>query len=176
MRATACCAAPPFRGPPEIAASTPGTYALLFRCRAARIRVGALGEVRLPAGAVVYVGSAFGPGGLAGRLRHHLRPIERPRWHIDYLRSALEVQGAWLGEGARCAEHQWAEVFAGMPAVALPRPRFGASDCRCRSHLFFWRRSPSRRRVQDALSAGSDASLLAFLPASRLRAWLWEPR
>jgi Uri superfamily endonuclease len=165
----------PSRGASVIAPSTPGTYALLFCSRAARIRVGALGEVRLPAGSVVYVGSAFGPGGLAGRLRHHLRPVARPRWHLDYLRPALELRGVWLGEGPRRAEHQWAGWFAGLPAVSLPHPRFGASDCRCRSHLFHWRRPPGRRRVEDGLRAGSDAGTLCFLRASQLRAWVAAP-
>lgn len=175
MRAGALGASQPVRVRVEIAPAACGTYALLFRSRPARIRVGALGEVSLCAGSVVYVGSAFGPGGLAGRLRHHLRPVERPRWHLDYLQPALEVKGAWIGVGARCAEHQWAEILAGLPAASLPRPRFGASDCRCRSHLVSWRRSPGSRKVRDALLAASDAEPVDFLPASRLRAWIGIP-
>lgn len=130
--------------------------------------MGALGEVALPAGWVVYVGSAFGSGGLSGRLRHHLRPVSRPRWHLDYLRSALDLQGAWIGAGPRDTEHRWAETFAGQPTVSLPRRRLGSSDCRCPSHLFHLRRVPGRRVVASQLRESSRASEIRFLPIARL--------
>lgn len=151
---------------------TKGTYALLFRSRSATIRVGALGEVVLLVGAVVYVGSAFGPGGLAGRLRHHLRPVTRPHWHLDHLRPALELRGAWVGAGTRRTEHDWARIFAELPSVAIPRKKFGASDCRCPSHLFHWRRTPGRRRVAERLRQESGARGVRYLPVSRLVSWV----
>ncbi|ELK52825.1 hypothetical protein D320_13259, partial [Haloferax sp. BAB-2207] len=49
-----------------------GTYALVFDAPEATVEVGALGEHRFPAGAYVYVGSAFGTGGLR-RVRRHRR-------------------------------------------------------------------------------------------------------
>lgn len=146
----------------------PGTYALLFRSSSAALRVGALGEVALREGFAVYVGSAFGPGGLAGRLRHHLKPVSRPHWHLDYLRPALELRGAWIGAGPRHVEHEWASIFADVPSASIPLARFGASDCRCASHLFHWRRAPGRRRTGERLRAVSAARSVEFMPAKRL--------
>jgi Uri superfamily endonuclease len=148
----------------------PGIYALLFRSQPAVVSVGALGEVVLPAGWLVYVGSAFGSGGLAGRLKHHLGPISQPRWHLDYLRTALEFRGAWVGFGSRQAEHEWAEILAELPSTTLPRERFGASDCRCASHLFAWSRRPEGRRLATRLLEKSSAQDVGFLPRLRLTA------
>ena len=33
-------------------------------------------------------------------------------------------------------EHRWAGILGSSPATTIPMERFGASDCRCRSHLF----------------------------------------
>lgn len=47
----------------------PGTYALILRSdSAARVRIGHLGVLAATRGYYVYIGSAFGPGGLAARL------------------------------------------------------------------------------------------------------------
>lgn len=55
--------------------SLPGTYALLLRLREQTpICVGAQGEIVFPQGYYVYVGSAFGPGGVRRRVAHHLAP------------------------------------------------------------------------------------------------------
>ena len=48
--------------------SAGGTYAVIYRCDAdLEIVVGKLGHVALTKGYYVYVGSAFGPGGLRAR-------------------------------------------------------------------------------------------------------------
>lgn len=122
----------------------PGVYALiLFRPRERRIAVGALGVRRFPAGWYVYVGSACGPGGLRGRVGHHLRGGRMPRWHIDFLRRGACLRELWCLPGAPAeAEHRWAALLAECPGASVPVPRFGASDCRCRAHLFAFRERP----------------------------------
>ncbi|MAG31870.1 MAG: hypothetical protein CL908_13360 [Deltaproteobacteria bacterium] len=135
----------------------PGTYALVFeRPRPARIEVGALGELAVAAGHFVYVGSAFGPGGLSGRLRHHLRPVDRPRWHIDYLRSDAVLLGVWLARGPRSLEHSWAKGLASLSGISSPHKGLGASDCRCSTHLFHSRRRPAGPWIRDCLERCSD--------------------
>jgi len=70
----------------------PGTYALVMRCSSdQQVEVGKLGSLRLQSGFYVYVGSAFGPGGLKARIAHHVKISERPHWHIDYLHPALDL-------------------------------------------------------------------------------------
>jgi Domain of unknown function DUF123 len=67
--------------------ASPGTYALVLRCSTTRtVRIGRIGTIRLMPGWYVYIGSAFGPGGLRARIGHHTARAARPHWHIDHLR------------------------------------------------------------------------------------------
>ena len=112
-----------------------GTYALILRlARARRIRVGRLGLIDFPAGTYVYIGSAFGPGGLRARIAHHMKRSAHPRWHVDYLRCVCRVEGNWhlVGERAEC---QWAHRLSRCEGVTSVTG-FGCSDCKCPSHLF----------------------------------------
>ncbi len=112
-----------------------GTYALLLELpRSVRLRVGRLGLVTFDAPVYLYVGSAFGPGGLAARLGHHLRRAPRPHWHIDYLRRAASVADLWTTTDPRRLECVWLAAASHLRSARLV-PGFGASDCRCTSHL-----------------------------------------
>lgn len=128
--------------------------------RAVTLRVGALGRLRFEAGSYLYVGSAA--RGLPGRVRRHFRREKPARWHIDSLTAHAPAAQAWA----------WPEGIVSECAVAgaLGRhfeaiPAFGASDCRCSSHLF---RVPA---------GGADWIALTGLPAppvcisSRHRPW-----
>ncbi len=130
----------------------PGTYALVFNCnRPVRLPVGRLGLVDLPTGYWIYVGSAFGPGGLRSRLIHHLTPSPRPHWHLDHIKKALEPISIWATTDAVKREHAWACLLAGQKGAKRPIVGFGATDCRCRAHLIHRSRRPDfagfRRRL-----------------------------
>jgi len=148
--------------------ATGGTYALLLACpRLRKLHIGRLGACRIPRGWYIYVGSAFGSGGLRARCLHHLRPVLRLHWHIDYLRSAASLQDIWFTPDPVPREHLWAEMTAGLPGADIPIPRFGASDCRCRSHLFHFASKPVlaifRRRTLQQVPA--SVSIMAFSAA-----------
>jgi Uri superfamily endonuclease len=122
----------------------PGTYALVLRSsQPCQLQIGRLGGMQVRPGFYIYVGSAIGPGGLSGRLSHHLRPPASPHWHIDYLRQAAEVVEVWAVEGREKREHAWAQSLCACPECSIPRPRFGASDCRCPAHLVYREDRPS---------------------------------
>ncbi len=92
--------------------SDKGTYAVIFQCLSkARQQVGQLGVVSLREGYYVYVGSAFGPGGVKARVSHHYRHTINPNWHIDYLRRLLRPVGVWFTYDHRRLEHRWAKAF-----------------------------------------------------------------
>ncbi len=133
---------------PEALPGLPGTYALLlYKGRAGRIRVGRLGTFQFPAGWYVYVGSARGPGGLRARLTHHWQPARSPHWHLDFLRQqAVPIEVGWK-TGARRVECAWARMVGCIPGAALAVERFGSSDCRCPTHLWYFGVRPNLLRL-----------------------------
>lgn len=135
----------------QVLPRTPGTYALLLTCTTtARIRTGRLGAMQLCPGYYIYVGSAFGPGGLQARIGHHRRAARRPRWHVDYLHRRARLDAVWYVRGARC-EHEWAARLGAMSGASIPMPGFGSSDCGCLAHLFWFRERTPAGTVGQAL-------------------------
>lgn len=121
-----------------------GTYVLVLHCPKKQIvSVGRLGSLGLLPGYYLYVGSAFGSGGLRARCGHHLKISTRPRWHIDYLRAVCDMQAIWFSCDPQHREHEWADSVAEMRGLSAPFARFGASDCDCNTHLFFTQKLPS---------------------------------
>jgi endonuclease-3 len=112
-----------------------GTYVLLVSLdRDADLSVGALGRRSLPAGAYAYVGSALGRGGFARVARHgRVAAGEHDvrHWHVDHL---LGHPAASLA-GVVAAPDVDRECVTAAALPEGPVPGFGASDCRCRSHL-----------------------------------------
>ena len=134
----------------KVVPAAPGTYVLILRAESDRkIRVGRLGRLTVPPGFYAYVGSAFGPGGLRARIARHLRRQKKRRWHVDYLRTQLNVINVWWAtalnrsHATRQRECEWARRLCGMGGEVLFR-KLGASDCRCASHLFHFTRQPLR--------------------------------
>ena len=124
----------------------PGTYILWLHLEEPkRLRIGRLGVIAFDPGHYAYVGSAFGPGGIRARVGRHLRREKKKRWHIDYLNSASQPGGAWICYGDPPLEHRWARVLSSLTGAWLPAAGFGASDCRCPSHLIGFSKPPSLR-------------------------------
>lgn len=117
---------------------TRGSYCLCVRVKEeAEIRVGAIGTLSFLRGLYIYVGSAM--NSLEPRLTRHLRTSRGKgrviKWHIDYLLShpAVKIENIYAVEGAAKKE---CEIAAKVAKMGEPVPRFGSSDCRCRSHLY----------------------------------------
>ena len=120
-----------------------GTYVLnLHLSRQVQLTIGRLGQTDFRAGYYTYVGSAFAPGGLRGRLKHHLKPVKKPHWHIDYLRLAAPLYEVWYAAHPTVYEHTWADMLRSLPGTKIPMPRFGASDCNCQTHLVYFQNRP----------------------------------
>ena len=136
--------------------SLPGTYVLVLRSsRRLGIVVGRLGTLAAQPGFYVYVGSAFGPGGLAKRVGRHARAEKRCRWHIDYLTAVATLDEVWYTVDDAHRECQWASGLKQICEATVPLDGFGSSDCRCPSHLFFFQKRPSlrafRQRLRDSV-------------------------
>jgi sugar fermentation stimulation protein A len=118
-------------------------------------RVGALGELHLPAGYYVYTGSAM--RGLRARVERHRRRRKKAHWHIDSITvdadrvRAFPIYTANDLECALATRIREVAAVSGGKAVA----GFGCSDCRCESHLVCFPTNPMR-------SEGFVSALLDF--------------
>lgn len=124
-----------------------GTYILILSLRGPkRLTIGRLGTFDFPAGYYAYVGSAYGRGGLRGRLKHHFAPVTKLHWHIDYLRQVASLCEVWHSADETIHEHHWAKILRLMPDAATPVSQFGASDCNCETHLMYFPEKPEMAR------------------------------
>jgi Uri superfamily endonuclease len=124
--------------------SETGNYILLLHLPTDEIlTIGKLGTFDFPAGWYAYAGSAFGPGGLVGRLKHHLQPVDRPHWHIDYLRQVAQLKEIWLSPDTESRERDWADLMLAIPGATTLVEGFGAADSDRETHLFYFDVRPS---------------------------------
>ena len=95
-------------------------------------------EIIIGKGYYLYVGSAFGTGGLSSRLHRHLRKKKKLHWHIDQMTMSpfCSVQGVavFLNEKIEC---QIAKKLSYIDKVSSIE-NVGNSDCKkgCYSHFF----------------------------------------
>jgi len=59
----------------------------------------------------------------------------------------LPLEEVWYCYGCARWEHQWARNLGMARGVCVPLAGFGASECRCESHLYFFKNQPSRSRL-----------------------------
>ncbi len=110
-----------------------GSYILLIELTEEQtITTGSLGALYFPRGHYAYVGSAM--GGVESRLNRHFRGTKKPHWHIDYLLQKASISGAIICETEDKVECAIAQALSHRFESV---PGFGASDCKCPSHLFF---------------------------------------
>ncbi|NHK29998.1 MAG: GIY-YIG nuclease family protein [Asgard group archaeon] len=121
-----------------------GTYILFFSNNLdAKIIVGSLGELFLEKGFYLYVGSAFGPGGLKKRIQRHLNPNKKIFWHIDYLSknkqfiliNIIEIFSS-IKEECLIVNFLLENIFSKDEIKSIKN--FGSSDCKCKSHLLYY--------------------------------------
>lgn len=123
--------------------SVSGTYIFLSILVTGReIQVGKLGLYKFEPGYYLYVGSAFGPGGLNARIARHLKPNKTLRWHFDYLRRYTNPVEIWYSTVQEKLECRWSRILSTSGEIFIPCKNIGASDCRCTSHLFYCNRKP----------------------------------
>ncbi|MCQ1539216.1 GIY-YIG nuclease family protein [Methanocalculus taiwanensis] len=138
-----------------------GIYTLILRTGKTTIRAGALGNIDIPEGYLIYVGSALGPGGLI-RVQRHLTTSQdrrKPHWHIDYLLQDEKVLiiASISAETTSRLECPLAEAIGGAYI-----PNFGSSDCKCRSHLFLRPDDPTETVALAFASLGLIAAITRY--------------
>ena len=132
-----------------------GSYVLVLHLsQDRRLEVGKLGRFEFPSGYYLYFGSAL--NGLAGRIRRHLRREKKLHWHIDFLTAvAPVVQVWWVAREERCECH-WSRAALGHRGARATARGFGASDCRCPTHLVQLPGWAEVEALRDRLNPGSS--------------------
>ena len=116
--------------------SQKGTYLFIFLLREELlIKTKGGKSFFLPKGIYVYVGSAFGKGGLKARIERHLKRNKKLHWHLDYITTTDKwvflASVPFEGKKWECKIARLLEKFGFEPIKG-----FGCSDCSCTSHLF----------------------------------------
>lgn len=120
-------------------------------------KAGWRGRMQVQPGYYVYIGSALGE--LRGRYEHHLAsPLNFPsHWQVDYLRLLCYVKEVWYTTDAVKRECAFAHSVSRMRGAELAVKRFGASDCRCPAHLYYFSQPPSLRAFRSAVRRTDDS-------------------
>jgi Uri superfamily endonuclease len=120
---------------PALFPSSPGTYVLVLYVASERsIEYGRGRAATFGEGYYLYVGSAL--KGLKGRLSRHFTHPARLHWHIDRLLCHARLVEVWYRKDREHRECAWAKRLLVAEALRPTPFAFGASDCRCHTHLF----------------------------------------
>lgn len=131
--------------------NSPGTYILVIALpHKCTFEVGSLGKVPFERGYYLYVGSAL--AGLQSRLQRHMRARKRLHWHIDYLLEQGHIREIWYHQDPKRHECTWADVLQRMADIVPSKVPFGASDCDCRTHLFYSKTRPRLSAFEEELA------------------------
>lgn len=138
-----------------------GIYCLILKSGGSTTHTGALGDIAIPEGHLIYVGSALGRGGLL-RVQRHLKTSQdyrKPHWHIDYLLQdpKISIIASISAETTSRLECPLAEAIGGACI-----PKFGSSDCKCRSHLFLRPDDPTEAVALAFASLGLIAAITRY--------------
>jgi len=110
-----------------------GTYVLIIENKKNQeIKIGKLGTIFFKKGFYAYVGSA--QNGLKQRINRHIRSDKKYHWHIDYLLKNTKIVNIYYKEGEKKDECIFSNI---LDKFFVFIPRFGCSDCKCNSHLYY---------------------------------------
>ncbi len=128
-----------------------GIYNLIISLPADKlIQVGKLGRFRFKKGYYVYTGSAG--KGLKARIERHKRKEKAMYWHIDYLLEVATILDVRVHTKGFLTECRLSEKIFELKDAELPIPGFGSSDCKCKSHLAYFREFPEMKSLDGLLS------------------------
>ncbi len=109
-----------------------GIYVLLINLdKNIKIKIGSLGFLNFKKGLYAYVGSA--QNNLEKRVHRHLKKEKNLYWHIDYFLQKAKVVKIFYKKARKEEECKTAEKLKKNYEFI---PKFGCSDCKCKSHLF----------------------------------------
>lgn len=116
-----------------------GIYGIvLFNDSEREISVGSLGTVKFKRGYYIYTGSA--KNNVFKRISHHRNKNKSRHYHMDYLKGKMKIISDIPVITDRFTECELAESVSSLSDGKVDL--FGSSDCKCRSHLFYFKNNP----------------------------------
>ncbi len=113
-----------------------GSYVLVIKMEQPhQLIAGKLPEQEILPGTYFYIGRA--KQSLRGRLARHLRTEKKLFWHIDYLLPKARIEEIWCRLDFFNECQIVSEIMGACVEYCYLIPGFGASDCRCSSHLIY---------------------------------------
>lgn len=117
-----------------------GSYCLIINIKKdTEIKIGKkLGIINFKKGCYVYVGSAM--NSLESRVKRHLSDNKKKHWHVDYLllNKNSDIEKVYTKESGEKLECEIAKkIIENEESIA----DFGCSDCKCHSHLIYFKNS-----------------------------------
>lgn len=117
------------------------TYLLLIYLQtSSKLKIGKKGFKEFGRGYYVYVGSGRRYG--FPRVIRHIKKSKKQKWHVDYLLARGEIKIIWIILGERINECQLSNALQRRGLITMKK--FGSSDCKCHSHLFYFKNNPQR--------------------------------
>lgn len=115
-----------------------GTYCLLIHLKDdSNVIIGKLGEKYFCKGYYVYIGSAL--NSLEKRVQRHIKSDKKLHWHIDYLLNCKEAE--IIDVIYTISKDRWeCKIASEINSNSINVVDFGCSDCKCDSHLFYFKR------------------------------------
>ena len=124
-------------------------YVLVIKvAKQCTITVGALGELVFKKGIYAYVGSS--QSNFHQRIKRHRRKEKKLFWHIDYLlkNKKVNVSKIFFKKAFKTEECKLATSISKTGKVIA---RFGSSDCKCISHLYYIKNTKFLENVLNEL-------------------------
>lgn len=97
-----------------------------------KIKIGKLGTTCFKKGFYAYVGSAM--NNLEKRVARHLKKNKKFHWHIDYFLKKGKIKKVFCLQNNKKQECKVAKKLA---KKFKSIKKFGCSDCKCETHLFY---------------------------------------
>lgn len=117
-----------------------GLYLILLSLSKPKtLTIGSGKKFELKEGYYIYVGSA--KVALSKRVERHKRTRKKFHWHIDYIRNISKYENSWQFRNPLISECELAQMIQNIANSEVVG--FGASDCRCNSHLFYFKENPT---------------------------------
>jgi Uri superfamily endonuclease len=121
-----------------------GAYILILRLKKnSQIKIGSLGPINFQKGFYCYVGSALGKIGIKKRIERYEKLNQKrkgnKKWHIDYFLTNpnVSILGVLIFPSKKKIECKISKKLERGAEKVIPK--FGSSDCKCKSHLYYFK-------------------------------------